>query len=382
MKKLREEVYLLITPHTISMSKSPKNDARQLRNLNFDLANYFSNTIVPQLFVDADLILRIFTPPAMKQFDLSLKDVGRNINDVKDNIRYPSIVENIQEVITSKKILEKEIQTTDGRWYQMNMVPYIEYEENRSNGVIITFIEITRRLEILRELEKLNAEHDVLLYALAHDIRQPISTITLLADALKMTYNDKDPERFDKAITTLKRTAGSLNTFIGDFIQDKQQKTEASEERRLNIEEILEDVLLALREEIYKNKINVSTTFNVSEIVFPRNYLRSIAYNLVHNAVKFSDPEKKSEIRIETNRVGEYFVLSVEDNGLGIAEEHQRMIFKKSFRINKDLYGTGMGLYIIKKMIENHNGKIKLESELKKGTSFKVFFPAESFQNN
>ncbi len=91
-----------------------------LIELNDDLENYFRNTIIPQLYIDADLMLQKFTPPAMKQFRLSKNDVGKSINDVKDNFRFPSLIDNIQQVIDINEILEKEIQTTDLRWYQMN----------------------------------------------------------------------------------------------------------------------------------------------------------------------------------------------------------------------------------------------------------------------
>ena len=82
------------------------------------LENYFRNTIIPQLFVDGELKLQKFTPPAMKQFNLSASDIGKPIADVKDNLRFPSILDNIQQVIESNEILEKEIQTTDLRWYR------------------------------------------------------------------------------------------------------------------------------------------------------------------------------------------------------------------------------------------------------------------------
>src|SRR5690606_35250484 len=195
--------------------ETPKNDARQLRKLNFDLSNYFSNTIIPQLFVDADLILRIFTPPAMKQFSLTYDHVGKNIADVKDNLRYPHVIEDIQDIIDHPdKVLEKEVQTTDGRWFQMNIVPYIEHEKNVVNGVIITFVDITRRLKALKELEKLNSQYETFKYALAHDIRQPISTITLIADGLLMAHEKNDTIQFKKWIHTLKESSKSLDSLV------------------------------------------------------------------------------------------------------------------------------------------------------------------------
>ena len=127
---------------------------------NDELENYFRNTIIPQLYVDGDLKLQKFTPPAMKQFSLSANDIGKLITDVKDNLRYPSILDNIKQVIDSNEILEKEIQTTDMRWYQMNIIPYIKKRDNKTDGVIITFVEITRRIKDLQEQEKLIADHE------------------------------------------------------------------------------------------------------------------------------------------------------------------------------------------------------------------------------
>ena len=357
------------------MSETPKTDARQLRKLDFDLANYFSNTLIPQLFVDADLILRIFTPPAMKQFSLSFDHVGRSIHDVKDNIRYPTIVENIEEVIAKNINLEKEIQTTDGSWFQMNIVPYIEHEEERTNGVIITFVDITKRLSALKELEKLNSDHETLMFALSHDVKQPITAMTLMADGFTQAFKNNDWEKFEKLITTFKRSSKNLASLIDDFTTNNQDVTKKEEQEvRINIQEISEDVLTALKYEIKTNKIEVATNFNTSEIIFPRNNLRSIVYNLVHNAIKYRDPQKPSKIEISTEKVRDFVILCVKDNGPGIAEEHQRKVFKKSSRIRKDVKGTGMGLYIVKKMIETNDGRIKLDSKPGEGTIFKVFF--------
>lgn len=357
------------------MPETPRDDARQLRKQNFDLANYFFNTIIPQLFVDADLILRIFTPPAMKQFSLSYDHVGRSIHDVKDNIRYPTFVENIEEVIATNKILEKEVQTTDNRWFQMNIVPYIEHENNRTNGVIITFVDITRRLHALKELEKLNSDHETLMFALSHDIRQPIAAITLLADALALAFKKNDSQQFDKYIQTLKQSSKGLATLVDDFTsQNEKIGKEETWEQRINIQEICHNVLMALKSEIRLNKIEIVQDFDTSEIIFPRNNLRSIVYNLVHNAIKYRDPEKNSKIEISTQKEEDYVVLTVKDNGPGIAEEYQNQIFEKSARLRKDVTGTGMGLYIARKMVETNNGKITLESVPGEGSIFRVFF--------
>lgn len=242
------------------MTQKPRTDARQLRELNFDLANYFSNTIIPQLFVDADLILRIFTPPAMKQFSLTYDHVGKNIADIKDNLRYPYVVEDIQDIINnSNKVLEKEVQTTDGRWFQMNIVPYVEYERDIVNGVIITFVDITKRLTALRELEKVNSEYQTLKYALAHDIRQPISNITLVANGLSMVQQTNNYFHFGKWSNTLKRSAKNLEALVNDFTFTSEEEVgELPRESSPNIDEICSDIISSLKWEIKKKNIHIT----------------------------------------------------------------------------------------------------------------------------
>ena len=364
------------------MMETAKSEARKLRKLDFDLCNYFSNTIIPQLFVDADHILRIFTPPAMKHFSLTYDHVGRNIADVKDNLRYPDVVEDIRDIIdNSNKICDKEVQTADGSWFQMTIVPYIEHEKDIINGVIITFVDITKRSRTMRDLEKLNSQYQTLKYALAHDIRQPIATITLLTDGLAMAHKKNDPIQFEKMIKTLKECSKSLDGMVEDFTTGKMdEKGESTEGIALNIEEICEDILHSLKEEITVKNIQVTSDLKVKEIIFPRNSLRSVFYNLIHNAIKFSDPNKTSEIRIATEAVKGFVILYVGDNGLGIPFKDQRRVFKKSSRLSKQIPGTGMGLYVVKKMIEDNMGYIKLESKEKEGTTFKVFFKTPSGQ--
>lgn len=358
------------------MSLNQKNGTRKLRKLNIDLPNYFSNTVIPQLFVDSDLVLRICTPPAMEHFSITYDHVGQEIDWIKDNLGYPQIVEEIKMIISSRsRVLEKEVQTLDGRWFQMNMVPYVEHEVKSVNGVIITFIDITRRLNAIKELEKLNSEHETLMFALSHDIRQPIAAITLLADVLTMAHAKKDSQQFEKWIKNLKQSSRVLTSLVDDFTTDDQEiGKEQPLEQSVNIPEICNDVLTALKGEIKLHRVKVVRNFQVSEIVFPRNNLRSIVYNLLHNAIKYRDPEKILKIEITTELAEGFLVLSIADNGPGIAREHQKKVFEKFSRFREDVKGTGMGLYIARKMMESNGGMIKLERRPGGGALFRVFF--------
>lgn len=354
---------------------TPKELNKELDVLNEDLENYFANTIIPQLFVDSNLILRKFTPPAMTQFTLTNDDINKNIRDVVDNIRYSNLIENINEVIATGAILEKEVQTTDKRWFQMNILPYIIKKENRTNGVIITFVDITKRIAVLKELEQLNAEHETLLYTLSHDIKQPLSTIVLLADELMETYNHNDKKQFTAWIAMLKSASKNIKILLEDFTKHiTVGSVMPNEVERLNIKGIFHDVILAFRNDIYSHGIDIKTEFNASEIMFSKKNLRSIVFNLLSNAIKYRKTEETLKILITTMKQSDYVVLSIKDNGLGIDKIHHKTIFDKFSKINNHIEGTGMGLYIINEMLTNSGGKIEVESIIGKGSTFKIYF--------
>ena len=162
-----------------------KKEIKKLLELNEESENYFRNTIIPQLFVDADLILRKFSPPTIRHFKLIAEDIGKSIVDIRSLSALPGLVETIKDVIAHNTDLEKEIQTPDNQWFQMNILPYIIKKQNITNGVVITFIDITGRINDKRDIEKINADHETFIYSVSHDFRGPLTNIVLLIELLK-----------------------------------------------------------------------------------------------------------------------------------------------------------------------------------------------------
>lgn len=106
---------LISMPLNLWTMQSKSEQISALIELKSELENYFRNTIIPQLFVDAQLVFRKFTPPAMKQFNLKAEHIDRPFAEVREYFRFPTILDNIQHIIDSNEILEKEILTTDRR---------------------------------------------------------------------------------------------------------------------------------------------------------------------------------------------------------------------------------------------------------------------------
>jgi two-component system phosphate regulon sensor histidine kinase PhoR len=350
---------------------------KKLIALNDELENYFRNTIIPQLFVDADLILRKFTPPAMKQFNLANSDSGKPLADIKENLRFPTIIDNIQHVIDCNEVLEKEIQTNDFRWYQMNIIPYVIAKTKKTNGVIITFVEITTRIQDLKEQERLIAEHETLLDTISHDIKTPLSSLVLTIDMLKKVPSE-DSTRFQSILKIVENGITKIKDIIVELTDARKEENRYKvEEELLSFEHILEDVRLTLAGTIEESGATINSEINVSEITFSRRKLRSIIYNLVNNAIKFKCTDCKPEIFIKTTTEEEFIVISVKDNGIGIDPSKQEAIFSKYFRLENAIEGSGIGLYLVKEIVNTAGGKISLESEPGKGSEFKIYLQGQ-----
>jgi len=346
-----------------------------LIELNDELENYFSNTIIPQLFVDARLVLRKFTPPAMKAFKLHLKDIGRPFSEVKDNFRYPTILENIEHVIQSGEILEKEIQTTDMRWYQMNVLPYHVKKESRTDGVIITFVDITSRITDLKEQEKIIAEHELLLDTISHDIKNPLAALGMTVQLLRRVP-EKGMDHFPQLLNSFESSLNKISEIINDLVQARWAKHRyQAEEELLDLQNIFEDVRLALAPQIQKAEVTFSYQIEASEITFARRKLRSVVYNLINNAIKYSSPDRKPEIQIASYVENNDLVVSFTDNGIGINADNLNTVFLKYRRENSTVEGHGIGLFLVKNILETAGGKVTVESEPSKGSTFKIFLP-------
>lgn len=360
--------------------RTEKEKIKELIVLNEELENYFGNTIIPQLFVDANLILRKFTPPAMKQFSFDKSHIGRPMEEMINNIRYSTIVENIQEVIQTETIFEKEIQTTDMRWFQMNIIPYKVKKENKTNGVIITFVDITDRMKVLKELERLNASHETFIYSVSHDLKAPLANIEGLVQLMIKSSGElagemgEDTKRqkyiadlLDKSVKSMKDIINELS----DIVKIEQNFKEHVE--KVYFENILREVEMMIKDRIIESRAIIKYDIQVPDVQFSRKNLRSILYNLISNGIKYHASGKPPEVEIKTEEKDGRLHISVSDNGLGIAQDQQDTLFTPFTRLQTDIEGTGIGLYLVKKIVENSGGEIFLHSRLGEGSTFDIY---------
>ncbi|MHB1178201.1 MAG: chemotaxis protein CheB [Daejeonella sp.] len=148
MQSVNEEL------HTINYDYQSKN--KELLEINDDLNNYFRSNINGQLFIDKHLRLMKFSPGTVKQINLVDSDIGRPLSNITTNIKFETIIEDIKIVLAEGSTINKEIETNNGKWYQIRTMPYVQQTDNNNNGAIITFNDITELKVVQQELKNSN----------------------------------------------------------------------------------------------------------------------------------------------------------------------------------------------------------------------------------
>lgn len=155
-----------------------------------------------------------------------------------------------------------------------------------------------------------------------------------------------------------------------------EQRSHATAEL-IDLPNIIEDVRLSLAPQIIESDIQIKQNLKVSEITFVRRKLRSVLYNLINNAIKYTPVSRSAAILVSSYEESDYVVISVRDNGIGMTAENQKTIFEKFKRISKSVEGSGVGLYLVNTIVTQAGGKIEIHSEPDKGTEIKVMLKNE-----
>jgi PAS domain S-box-containing protein len=229
--------------------------------------------------------------------------------------------------------------------------------------------------QVNQELLHTNTDLDNFIYSASHDLKAPIANLEgllrLLTHRLKHQIQGQDMkmlEMMNEAIVKFK------DTLQGMMEMAKVQKNLEQEKEAVVLAGLVEEVKEDISDLIEQYKAEIQTDFKETEISFSRPKLRSIVYNLLSNALKYSSPGRSAVILLKSYQEGAYSVLSIEDNGLGIPESQLSKLFSMFKRFHTHVEGTGIGLYIIKRIIDNNGGKIAVASQEGIGTKFTVYF--------
>ncbi|WP_205500500.1 CHASE domain-containing protein [Rufibacter psychrotolerans] len=229
-----------------------------------------------------------------------------------------------------------------------------------------------------QELIRINNDLDNFVYTASHDLRSPLANLEGLTTALQETVQGKEESEEFLLLQMVASSIAKLKGTIQDLTEiTKVQKDLEAQAEVLTFAEVLAGVEEDIAPMIREAGATIDARFKVQQIRYARKNLRSILYNLVSNAVKYRDPDRTLQVRVTSQRQEEYVVLTVEDNGLGIRQDQQGKLFTMFRRFHSHVEGTGIGLYIVKRIIENNGGRIEVNSTPGQGTTFTVYFKTE-----
>ncbi|MHB8206383.1 CheR family methyltransferase [Mucilaginibacter sp.] len=386
LQSVNEELQTVNKDHQLTID--------ELTDLNDDLNNYFRSNINGQLFVDRGLLVKRYSPGVVKHINIREGDIGRPLSNITTNIKFETLIEDVKKVIEDEAPITREAEATDGKVYQVMTMPYLKKNSKKADGAIISFYDITELKKLLQKLDisnksldvsnrsldnsnksllRINADLNNFVFGASHDLKAPIVNIEMLLEILNDKLDTKDPEvmelsgMMNKAVTNFK-------AIISDLASVGYIESEDLNDNRESIPALFEEIKEILSERIKVSRAIFHTDFRKKEVRFAKKNLRSVMLNLITNALKFSSPDRLPEISIKTEKKDGFIVLTVTDNGIGITKDEIDQIFKKYKRVSDATEGTGIGLYLIRKIVNASGGKIEVECEAGKGCAFKIFF--------
>lgn len=393
LQSLNEEL------HTVNSENQLR--IKEISDLNDDLNNYFRSADIGQVFIDKNLLIRKYTPAATSLVNLVESDIGRPLSHISDNILHSELINDVKQVLRDGDAINRTIELEDDAWYQMKILPYLREAKN-VDGAVLIFLDVTgiKRAERaikkanqdLKELNeslmRSNRELEQFAYITSHDLQEPLRKIQTFANLTEVSFHDVDTAK--KYLDKINKAANRMSLLIKDVLS--YSRLTVSPDRNFEVcdlnqvlNSVVEDFEYLIQEK--KATIRIRYVDNVKGIPLQ---LQQLFSNLVSNSLKFCEQEPQIEVKsekVENEEAGripglreqyEYIKVTFSDNGIGFEGEYAEKIFTIFQRLNsKDKYeGTGIGLALCKRIVENHDGAIFATSVVDCGATFIIYLPS------
>ncbi|MFZ6051621.1 sensor histidine kinase [Halocola ammonii] len=363
---------------TINKDSAGVEPVQQVSN-NYYVAN-INDTLHPYLL--ESLLKQSFASSNLKQdFEYGIYDCftdsivfGSKVNfDSPDNEVKP-------EDVSFKKRFDK-----DGHYFGVYfpgksafILSQLDFWVFSSVMILMVVIFFSYAIVIMLRQKRLSEVKTDFINNMTHELKTPISTISLSSEVLMKKDIVNDPDRLNQYARIIHSENNRLKTQVDKVLQIATLSPEKvnikSEE--LDLHEILQSAVETFRVSLQDGQGKITTELNAqnSTILGDRVHITNIIYNLLDNAQKYT--EQTPEIEVRTENENGFVKIAISDNGVGIDKNQQPLIFDKFYRVPKgnlhDVKGFGLGLFYVKTIVTAHKGKIRVESEPGKGSTFTV----------
>jgi len=324
------------------------------------------------LAVDAHKQLIKMNQAAEAQFHVKADEsLGKNIMEV---IRNADLLDLVNKTFASGMPEQREIYLTDAQTYLMGNGSVLRRADGRRIGAVIVLNDITR----VRKMERMRRDF---VADVSHELRTPITSILGFAETLRDT-SVEDASQRDHFLDIVYRQSVRLQTIVEDLlalssIENETEKGEI-ELNKGHIATVIQAAAQACQPVATEKQIQLEISCTETlPTQMNLQLLQQAVMNLVDNAIKFSEPG--STVRVVGVETDDEIVIQVRDQGPGIAQEHHARLFERFYRVDKSrsrrLGGTGLGLAIVKHVALAHQGRVGVESEYGKGSTFSIHLP-------
>ncbi len=231
---------------------------------------------------------------------------------------------------------------------------------------------------LIEEVKDKNSELERFAYITSHDLKQPVRNIFSFSGLLERSLKAEETSQKNlEYLEIIKSSSKNLEKLIDDILKFSR------------IDQINEDIeLLSLNEIVKDQEYNLAYCLrskhgkivydNLPEVRGNKVYLTLLFQNLIENGIKYNKSEVPT-VRITTKQVIDKLHITIKDNGIGIAKSFYEEIFMpfKRLHSNREFEGSGLGLSICKRIVEKHKGQISIDSEIGRGTEFKIILPSQ-----
>ncbi|MBZ9730044.1 PAS domain-containing sensor histidine kinase [Salegentibacter sp. JZCK2] len=222
-----------------------------------------------------------------------------------------------------------------------------------------------------KELSRINLELDNFVYSASHDLKAPLNNIEGLV-ALLEPSEEIEPNQ-DEVLPLIGKSVKRFKEVVNDMTLIAQTAKDNNSIPNIDFQVLLSEIQSDLSHLINSTGSLINLELEIKYMQYPRKEIRSILFNLISNGIKYGHPNRPPLINVRTKLTPEEILIEVEDNGSGIEAEYLPELFDKYFRIKSNVEGSGLGLFIVKRMVEHRGGRIEVKSKVGKGSVFSVF---------
>lgn len=379
VKKVNKQLEETIWQRTVELSRSEE----QYR--------FLTNSIPIILWTaGGDGVIDFFNSWWYQYTGLSYREnKGLNWEEIVHPEEYDSITQKWQQAVQSGGVFELEfrVRSRHGnyRWHVNKAVPLKDSAGNiiKWFGSSIDIQDQKESYEKLlksnKELLRINNDLDSFVYTASHDIRTPIANVEGLIYFLEdcVRENDCYNEEISTGFSMIKDSIYLFRDRIYSLSEiAKIQRNKPNDVEELDLNLILDHVLDSLFLELKESQAKISSNFSLCpSIIFSRHDLNLLFYQVLSNAIRFRHPERIPSINIESGRIGpKEVMIKVADNGIGIEEKDFTKLFQMFKKLKPSGKGEGLGLYMVKRVLENNDGTVEVQSFPDTGSVFYMKF--------